>query len=50
MEKAVPTALGKWLAMVLVCGGILSVLLPNTLCLPPLIGSSEDAMNESPIS
>ena len=47
IEKAVPTALGRWLAIVLVCGGIFNNLLPITLCLPPLIGSSEDATKES---
>ena len=46
IESAVPTALGIWLEMVLVCGGIFSFLLPNTLCLPPLMGSSEEAVKD----
>ena len=43
-------ALGKCEAMVLVCGGIDNVLLPNTLCRPPEIGSSLDAENDSNMS
>ena len=47
IERAAPTALGIWLEIVLVCGGIFNSLLPNTLCRPSLIGSSEDAVNDN---
>ncbi len=40
IEWAAPTALGRWLAMVDVWGGIINGLLPSTLCRPPLVGSS----------
>ena len=50
IEKAVPTAFGKWLATVLVCGGMFNALLPMTLWRPPLMGSSDDAMNDNAIS
>ena len=50
MENAVPTALGRWLAIVLVWGGIFSGLLPMTLWRPPLMGSSEDAIKDRAIS
>jgi hypothetical protein len=42
--KAAPTALGRWLAMVLVWGGICRSLLPKTLWRPPAIGSSAAAV------
>ena len=50
IEKAAPTALGKWLAMVLVCGGMLSGFDPITLCRPPEIGSSADAAKDKSMS
>ena len=37
---AIPTALGRWLAMVLVCGNTHIGALPQTLCRPPETGSS----------
>ena len=46
IEKAAPTAFGRWLAIVLVWGGMFNFLLPITLWRPPLIGSSDDATNE----
>ncbi len=45
--NAIPTAFGRWLAIVLVCGGTHSVRLPSTLCRPPEIGSCDDAANDS---
>jgi hypothetical protein len=50
IENAAPTALGRWLAMVLVCGGMASRFDPSTLCRPPEIGSSAEAANESSMS
>ena len=44
---AKPSAFGRWLAIVLVCGGTCIVGEPSTLCRPPLIGSSADAQNDS---
>ena len=41
--KASPIALGRWLAIVLVCGGIHSARLPHTLWRPWAIGSSLEA-------
>ena len=40
MEKATPTARGRWEAIVEVCGMTLRSWRPNTLCRPPEIGSS----------
>ena len=45
-----PTAFGKWLAMVEVCGGIQAARLPHTLWRPPLAGSSAEAVSESNVS
>ena len=45
--NAAPTALGRCEAMVDVCGGICSARLPKTLCLPPEIGSSFEAVRPS---
>ena len=50
IEYAAPTALGRWLAMVEVCGGIFSTFDPSTLCRPPEIGSSLDAAKLSRMS
>ena len=48
--KAMPIAFGRWLAMVLVCGGTHSARLPHTLWRPPLIGSSAEATTPSSVS
>jgi hypothetical protein len=45
-RTAVPTALGRWLAMVEVWGGIHIAWLPKTLCRPPEAGSSAAATKE----
>ena len=48
---AVPTALGKWLAMVEVCGSTQSrSSLPHTLCRPPETGSSAEAASDRQVS
>ena len=47
---AAPTAFGRCDAIVLVCGGIQSGTLPNTLWRPPAIGSSRDATMPSRMS
>src|SRR5690606_35844841 len=44
---AVPSAFGRWDAMVEVCGNTHNGLLPQTLCRPPLAGSSLLAANDS---
>ena len=49
-DQAAPTALGRWLAMVEVCGGISSRRAPSTLCRPPEIGSSAEAASDSAMS
>jgi hypothetical protein len=43
MEKATPTARGRWEAIVEVCGMMWRSCRPKTLCRPPLIGSSAAA-------
>ena len=48
--KARPIAFGRWLAMVLVCGGTHSARLPHTLWRPWLIGSSLEATTPSSVS
>ena len=48
--KARPIAFGRWLAIVLVCGGIHSARLPQTLWRPWAIGSSLDATTPSSVS
>ena len=48
--KAAPTALGRWEAIVLVCGGTQSARLPQTLCRPWAIGSSRLAHRLSSVS
>ena len=50
IEWAAPTALGRWLAMVEVCGGIISDREPRTLWRPPLVGSSEEQAKDSNMS
>ena len=50
MANAVPSAFGRCEAMVEVCGNTHNGLLPHTLCLPPLAGSSALAANESAAS
>lgn len=50
MLNAAPTALGKWEAMVLVWGGMNSGFDPSTLCRPPEIGSSAEAVKLSSMS
>ncbi len=47
---AVPTALGKWLAIVLVCGRTHIGALPHTLCRPLETGSSTLAVCDSNVS
>jgi hypothetical protein len=44
---AAPTAFGRWLAIVEVCGGIHNGRLPQTLWRPPEIGSSALAASDS---
>ena len=48
--KARPIAFGRWLAIVLVCGGIHSGRLPHTLWRPCAIGSSLEATTPSSVS
>ena len=48
--NAIPTAFGRWEAMVLVCGGTHSRRLPQTLWRPWLMGSSARAQMESSVS
>ena len=50
MEKATPTARGRWDAIVDVCGMTFRSRRPKTLCLPPLIGSSVTAQTPSSTS
>src|ERR1051325_6879331 len=47
---AVPTAFGKWLAMVEVWGGTHSGTEPHTLWRPPEMGSSLDAASDRAVS
>src|SRR3546814_19569509 len=47
IATAVPQALGRWEAMVEVCGSTHNGLLPQTLWRPPLAGSSFDAANDT---
>src|SRR5579872_2779017 len=50
MATAVPTALGRWLAMVEVWGGTHSGTEPHTLWRPPEMGSSLEAASDSAVS
>ena len=49
-ENARPIALGRWLAIVLVWGGIHNARLPQTLCRPCEMGSSLEATMPSAVS
>src|SRR5262249_4570456 len=46
MATAMPTALGRCEAMVLVCGGMARGTPPNTLWRPPEMGSSAEEVRE----
>ncbi len=50
MAKATPTARGRWLAIVEVCGMTASAGWPKTLWRPPAIGSSAEAARPSRMS